>query len=311
MLESLRALGQVVPLLLFFEACRAACELIATRALIGPDIVRLPLVRLMRGQLLAQCFDVLLPAGRAAAESSKAILYARDLGWPLAAAIGAALQLAVLAANTLWVVLAYALSTGWELAPAVRTGLVTYAVAISAVVLGIAVFAAAPRVRRWCERLPVVHASLSRFTEILFTARARLGVALGAQLTSRVLQALQLWAAAEALGAAPTLAQAVLTQAVYLVGAALGELVPAQLGTTDAAFVLAAPALGLTALSAFSATLALHAVQVGVALLAGLAAFWVHAWEAKRAGAADAGPRLMTLLGGDGQPSSAHLSPDA
>ena len=276
MWHGLVAISSVLPLLLALEVGRGGCELIATRALLGEEFARLPRLRFVRGQLLALCFDVVLPAGRAAAESSKALLYSRALGWPLAAAVGTALQLAVLSANALWVLVAYALSARWQLPQAVRAGLLTYAAATSALVLGVALFAAVPRVRGLCERVPSVHAALSRFAQILVSARASLLMALSAQLCSRVLQAWQLWAAALALGITPSLSQAVLAQAVYLVGAALGELVPAQLGTTDAAFVLAAPALGFTAVAAFSASLALHTVQLVVALAAGLASLMVY-----------------------------------
>lgn len=297
MWQSLRAIASVVPLLLALEVGRACCELVATRALLGPDFARLPVLRFVRGQLLALCLDVVLPAGRAAAESSKALMYSRALGWPLAAAVGTALQLAVLSANALWVLVAYALSAGSELPAAVRTGLVTYAAGTSALVIGVALFAAAPGVRALCQRVPLLHAVLSRFTDILASARTRLLVAMAAQLSSRVLQALQLWAAARALGASPSAAQAVLTQAVYLVGAALGELVPAQLGTTDAAFVVAAPALGLTALAAFSATLALHAVQLMFALVAGLLSLLVYWLEGRTS---DSLPPLTRLVAADG-----------
>jgi uncharacterized membrane protein YbhN (UPF0104 family) len=294
MWQGLLALGSLLPLLVALELARGLCELGATRALLGPDFVRLPRVRFVRAQLLALCFDVILPAGRAAAESSKAVLYARDLGWPLAAAVGTALQLAVLAANALWVLVAYALSGVFALPSAIRAGLAIYAACISALVVGVMLFAAAPGVRALCERIPVLHAALSRFSEILIGARARLCLCVCAQLASRVLQALQLWAAAEALGASPSAAQALVTQAVYLVGAALGELVPAQLGTTDAAFVLAAPALGLSAAAALSATLALHAVQLTVALFAGLGALVASYWEVRRASAPL--PRFGQLL---------------
>jgi hypothetical protein len=123
--------------------------------------------------------------------------------------------------------------------------------------------------------LHLVRASLERFAQLLAVAPGRLVFALAAQLVGRCVQALQLAVAGTVLGAQFTLPQIALTQAVYLVGAALGDLVPAQLGTTDAAFVLAAPTLGLTAASAFSVAVAMHAVQLLMAGVYGLGALFI------------------------------------
>jgi hypothetical protein len=259
-----------------FEIGRVACELIGTRIVLGPAAARLPARRLVRAQLLGQMLDVLMPAGRAAAEAAKAAMFSGHVGVPQAAAAGTALQLAALFANALMALAGYAVSAQLGLPSALRVGLLSYAVAMTVVVASVGLFAASGRVRAWFERVHVLHASMERFAELLWEAPSRLTGAVLAQLASRVLQALQLALTAVALGAKSSLAQGLLTQAVYLVGAALGDLVPGQIGTTDAAFVLAAPALGLTAVAAFSVTLAVHAVQGVMAIFSGLisASLW-------------------------------------
>jgi hypothetical protein len=131
--------------------------------------------------------------------------------------------------------------------------------------------------------MPLVHAALERFADLLVAAPGRLLSAVLMQLVGRTIQGSQLAVIVLALsGVQPILAKAYLTQAVYLVGAAFGEFVPAQLGSTDAVFVLAAPTLGLTVTAAFAATLALHGVQLVVALVCGLGSAWLWWWEARR-----------------------------
>jgi hypothetical protein len=278
-LWSLSSLG---PLLILLELGRLGCELLGTRALLTAADARVPPLRLVRGQLLAQTLDVVMPAGRTAAEAAKATVYAQYLGLPQAAAIATALQLAVLVANACWAIAGYLGSLHAPLPHALRVTLLGFAAATSCLVLGVCAFAASPAARKLLARIRFVEASLQRFAALLKTAPRQLVIAVFAQLLGRGLQATQLVMLSVALGATPGLAHAAIMQAVYLVGAASGELVPAQLGTTDAAFVLAAPALGLTRSAAFSASLMLHAAQLVTAAMAclGAAALW---WiEARR-----------------------------
>lgn len=272
-LAGLRSLGRLWPLLLSLEVGRLGCELAGTRALLGAAAARVPLVRLIRGQLIGHALDVVMPAGRAVAEAAKAAVYAREVGGPQAAAIATALQLSVLFANALWALVGCCVSGRLGLPAALRVGLLGYTGATCLLVLGVCVFAASPRMRAVFARSPMLHASLERFATLLEAAPGRVAVAVLAQLVGRGVQASQLALAGTLLGAQFSLSQVALAQAVLLVGGALGDLVPAQLGMTDSAVVLAAPTLGMTQAAAFSSTVALHAVQVLMAGLAALAAF--------------------------------------
>ncbi|MET0391418.1 MAG: lysylphosphatidylglycerol synthase domain-containing protein [Polyangiales bacterium] len=289
LLASLRTLDSLWPALLLLEAARMGCEVVATRAVYGAEGARVPPLRLLRGQLFAQLLDVLMPAGRASAETAKALLYAREVGAPQAAAAATALQLAVLSANAVWVLIGYPLSGHVGLPEPLRLGLIGYVAVTSSLVLAVALLAVAPRVRRLFGRLPLVAASLERIDHLLTTGKRGVGSAVLAQVVSRVLQTAQLALIMGVLGARPDIVQAYFTEAVYLVGVALGELMPAQLGSIDAVFVVAAPSLGLTSVSAFTATLALHAVQVLVAVASGLAAlglWWLETRQTRRRSAA-------------------------
>ena len=281
-LRGLWSLSSFLPLLVLLELGRLGCEVLGTRALLTAADARVPPLCLLRGQLIAQALDVVMPAGRTAAEAAKATVYARHLGLPQAAAIATLLQLAVLVANACWAIAGYVASVGSSLPRALRLALLGFAAATSCLVLGIAVFACSPAARKLFARVRFLEVSLQRFAALLRSAPRALMNAVFAQLLGRSLQAAQLVVLGYALGAEPGLARAAIMQAVYLVGAASGELVPAQLGTTDAAFVLAAPAFGLTQSAAFSASLMLHAVQLLSGALACLAAFLLWWLEARR-----------------------------
>ena len=275
----LRSLQRIWPWILLLELARVACELLTTRSLLGSATAKLPFSRLLRGQLLGQACDVLMPLGRTSAETAKAVLYSSYVGTPVASAVATTMQLAVLAANCSWVVASYLPSRSLGVSSTVRAGLITYAILTSSLVLAVLLFAAAPWLRRASARWPVLHASLDRLAQLLLSTPRALCFAVLSQLLGRLVQASQLALIAGTLGAQIAPAHVWTLEAVYMVGAALGELVPAQLGAADAALVVAAPALGLSAVAAFSAILGLRAVQLlvaGASALGSLALWWLE-----------------------------------
>lgn len=283
---TLRSLGRVWPWLFVLEGLRVACEVLTTRSLLGSAGANLPTLRLLRGQLLGQACDVLMPLGRTSAEATKGVLYASYVGAPVAGAVATTMQLAVLAANCSWVIASYWPSSSLGVTATVRAGLLTYLVATLSLVSAVVLFAAAPWARRASQRFAMVHASLERLAQLLLSTPKALLFAVLSQLLGRLVQASQLALIAAALGVHITPSHLYTLEAVYMVGAALGEFVPAQLGTADAALVVAAPALGLTAVGAFSAILALRAVQLvvaGACALSSMGLWWI---EERRAGAA-------------------------
>jgi hypothetical protein len=276
---TLRSLERIWPWILLLEVARVACEVLTTRSLLGSAGAKLPFARLMRGQLLGQACDVLMPLGRTSAETAKAVLYSSYVGTPVAGAVATTMQLAVLAANCSWVIASYFQARALGVSATVRAGLIVYAVATLSIVLAVVLFAAAPWVRSASTRLPVLHASLERLAQLLLSTPRALCFAVLSQLLGRLVQASQLALIAATLGATIAPAHVWTLEAVYMVGAALGELVPAQLGTADAALVVAAPALGLSAVAAFSAILGLRAVQLAVAgasALGSLGLWWLE-----------------------------------
>jgi hypothetical protein len=270
--HQLVALGPWIPALLILEGLRAACELWGTWAVLGPARARLSWLRLLRGQLLAQTLDVVMPAGRATAEAAKAAVFARDIGMPEAVAIGAVMQLATLFGSALWALTGFCASLRMALPHALAVGLLSYGTGMAALVLLVVAFARTPTARNWCTRVPCAYAVLDRFAALVNERPRVLLLAAAAQSVARGCQAAQVAVLLTALSGAHGLRHIVLGESVYLVGAAAGDLVPAQLGTTDGAFVLAAATFGLHAHSALTLTLAMHGVQVLTACAAGILA---------------------------------------
>jgi hypothetical protein len=88
-------------------------------------------------------------------------------------------------------------------------------------------------------------------------ARALFWVAL-----NRAIQVLEFGILVYAVGAAFSLGRALLGQAISLVGGSAGDLIPGQVGTTDGAFALAAPMLGISAASAVGVAVMVHCMQL-------------------------------------------------
>jgi hypothetical protein len=270
--RQLFALGPCLPALLVFEGLRLACELWGTWAVLGPARARLSWLRLLRGQFLAQTVDVVMPAGRATAEAAKAAVFARDIGMPEAVAIGAVMQLATLFGSALWALTGFCASLRIALPQALAVGLLSYGIGMAALVLLVVAFARTPTARNWCTRVPCAYPVLERFAALINERPRALLLAAAAQTVARGCQAAQVAVLLTALSGARSLRHIVLGESVYLVGAAAGDLVPAQLGTTDGAFVLAAATFGLHPHSALTLTLAMHGVQVLTACGTGLVA---------------------------------------
>src|SRR5262249_14688243 len=148
-------------------------------------------------------------------------------------------------ANACLALVGFAVSRHTTLPNGLSLGLLAYAAGTTSIVLVVMVCAAAPRVRNLFRRMRFVQDALERFAHLIRNQPRRLLLAVGAQVLGRACQGTQIALLTTALAAPPELSNMLLAQAVYLVGAALGDLVPMQLSTTDAVFVYAAGTFGL------------------------------------------------------------------
>lgn len=252
-----------LPLVVALEACVLACSTMSLRALYRDAARDIPKQQFVRATLVGYAVQGLVPAGRAAAEATRASLLSRWIGGGRAGAAATRMQAVVLIANGLVSIPAAtaAALTGY-------TRWLAFAIAINAGVtlaLGSTLLIVSQRAHigawlgRHIKRVRTFGADLDAALE----REPRLPVrAIAWELSGRVVQVGQHALLIACVGGVVGIVPALCAEGIHLVGAAVGDLVPAQLGATEGNFTLAAGALGLTRASAVSIALIAHLAQL-------------------------------------------------
>ena len=278
---ALWSLRNTMPALLLLELARFAVELQSTRSLLKPRSV--PLRPLLQAQCAAHVCSMLMPAGRAAAEGMRTAVLARHVGLQGAAGVGAAGQLITFLVNGGLAILAGLVTTLVGGALQLAFGMVLFGLVLLSLGLLLRAALASRTLVFKLQRLPLGRKAL---IDMLNSTRAgaAFGVApVGWQTLSRLLQAVQLGILLHALSSQVAPALWLVALGLQLAGAAVGDFLPAHMGTTEGAFALGAAPLGISASSGLSLALALHAIQlIGVAL-ALPAAIWLRLQRSSRA----------------------------
>ncbi len=275
---SAAALGHAVPLvpaLLLLQALRIVAEAVATRRLLGRPLARsVPLGLFVRAHLFAHAASIALPAGRAAAEATKAAHLAKVVGGPRAAALATSGQSLALVANGA-VAVASALAA-WSVgspSPLV-VGLGLFALFSCGLGALVALVVRRPSLTSALRRFPRLERSLRAFHE---AARSQPFLPLGPALAHTVARALhvaELGVALTAVGLVTGIAPSLVAHGVESIGTALCDFVPGQLGATEGAFRLASSAIGPDAALAVAVPALLHvagALGAACALVGGVA----------------------------------------
>ncbi len=298
-----RALAGWLPLLIAVDAVRVVAEAAATYSLSEPVRRRVPLGELCRVHIIGYAVSSIMPAGRAAGEAAKAAMLARFVGAPAAAAVGVANQANQMLGSALGAVpcvVAALWLTGFSLLTAVVAAFVLVTLA------GVTLFQLACRSRGVGGALLARFNRMAKATSAFHDAIERIPIAqpaaTAAALVHRAIAVLQLGILLWALGGRHGVGQALLAQGVSLVGGAVGDLVPGQLGATDGAFALAAPYLGLSLVDGIAISVMLHCVQAFWAVIGWtVPLFWRAPARSEEPGKAPA-PR-------DGLPQKAPVEP--
>jgi Lysylphosphatidylglycerol synthase TM region len=261
--SALSRAAYAVPLLLLLEIGVCGCDMAALRLLYGEERKKIPLSVLIRAALIGYPVMCLVPIGRSVAEVARAALLARHTSVARAAAAATRLQGLLLFANAaisfpcaavaLWV-----LGPSWLPAAIAGNGLLC-------AVLGFAVVLAGRRSRigAWIARRSkrATHFG-SAFDDHLRNATPVPPAALALTCGTRVFQVIQHMIMVVAVGGKLSVINGMLAEAVHLVGSAMGDLIPAQLGATEANFTFAAKVLALAPGDAMAIALLLHVVQM-------------------------------------------------
>jgi hypothetical protein len=285
-LTSLQRVAPLLPVIAGIEAFRIYLEVVATRAQLLPN-ARVRTAELCRIQLTAYGICILSPAGRPVSEAAKAALLAPSIGRARAASIAIRNQaLSLVADATLSLIALLGL-----LVIGARAWLTTALAVHTAVCLGAALaieFAAQSRLAERVARRLFGRNGAPLCAERV--PRARLALPLAAFVLSKALVVAALLLLLYGSGASLQGKSVFFALGMNAIAAVLGDLVPAQIGTTDAAFALVAGELGSSLLTVLIATTTFHLVQLSWVCVANVAPlFWRSAARLERALPAEAG----------------------
>lgn len=251
-----------IPLAAALELARIGSDALATRLLLGLRGKDIPAMRLLAAHVAAHAVMNVFPAGRSSSEVVKGTLLAPWLGVGPAVAMGTANQANVLISSALFslpcAVAAALVSDDVRLPIAI----VAHFVVLMLSGIGLRVLATNAHIERFVvRRLPRLAPRLASFHEAsresaLIAWPPVLAMGLG-----RGMQTLEYALLAYAVGIDVTVLGALAVQGTNLVAAAIGVLVPGQLGSAEAVFALAATALSTTVARATSVALLAHVLS--------------------------------------------------
>ncbi len=266
----------ILPFAFTLEAARIGCDAWSTRLLLGARGASIPLSTLYAGHVVGHGVMNVFPAGRSASEAVKAGLFHRYLGAAEAVAMGASNQANTLLSSALFSLVC----AGAALLVATSTTL-AWAIALHFVIVfssgvGMRVASTNRHVEAFfAVRMPRVGAHLSRFAERSRETPIVAWGPVGAMMAGRVVQTVEYGLLAHAVGIDTGPLESLAVQGLNFVAAAVGVLMPGQLGSSEAVFALAGEALGTDAASAMTIALAAHSVAlVWAAIGLGLLLAW-------------------------------------
>lgn len=260
--------GPWLPAIVALELAQMLSDVVALRALLPAGGRDVPAITWLRSSAVAYAMMILLPAGRAAGEVTRATLIAKHVAAPRVAIASTQLQ----AAYLIGIAIASAgAGVGVACGFGVRTLLVTLLavnVAITSVTAVVLIGALADaRVWRWLEKL---RRRLTRDSAPPGGDTTRGPVrwqAIAACCGGRSAQLVQYGVILTAIGGAPTVQGALTAHGIHLVGATIGDVLPNGLGIIDGVYRAFASVLGLGAAPerALSIAFIAHAVQLSLA----------------------------------------------
>jgi hypothetical protein len=267
---AMRAALPYLPLIALCEALFVGMDAVSLALLHGEGRRRIPLSAWVRSSLLHYGVMVLLPAGRAGGEVTRAAVLSAYVAAPRAAAASVA-QHGVSLLGTAVISVPCGVAVAAAMGPASLLSLAVAINGLATLLLALAVLFG-PRlasVGGWLgRRVAVLAAHGTRFDDSFEALPALPFTSVVAVSSGRAFQTLQYGLIVAAMGASPTVSNGLVAQSIHLVGAGLGEMVPNQVGVTEGAFRLFGEVLGLSAAAAVAIALIRRAVQLGLAGLA-------------------------------------------
>ncbi len=248
-----------LPLVVVCELGFVGVDIFSLRYLYGERARGVPIRVWLRSAIVAYGVMIFLPAGRTGAEVVRAANLAPHVGVPRAAAAATALQGSVLLGNTLVSLVCYVAVLA--AAPSSMLGWLVVGNAVVTFVIGGAILFGArhSRVGGWLgRRIAALAAHGTRFDESLRELPAP-HVPVALSFLGRLFQTVEYGVILVAVGATLTGLGPFVAQAISLVAAGVGDMVPNQLGVSEGAYRLFATTLGLA--DAVAAAISIALVQ--------------------------------------------------
>lgn len=267
-LASLGSSVHALPLLGLLEAVMVGCSTLALRALYGDVAARVGVRQWVRAGALGYALGLVLPMGRGAGEAARAVLLSRSTGGARAAVAAVQMQGVVLL-STAVITLPVLAATLALLGPGAPAGLVL-ANAVIAAAIGTSILVVRERAklgRLLGGLIKRLEAFGLAFDSVAGASRADLARSLAWESAGRVAQVVQCGVALAAIGQAAEPLRTLVVRGALILGSAVGDFIPGQLGATEATLVLGADALGLTAAAAAALALLIHAAQILLGLV--------------------------------------------
>lgn len=274
----LRRAAPWLPIVVGLELLRIGTDALATYAAYGERARHVSAVALARASLVARAVSSIAPAGRTAAEATKAALLAPWAGPAAATAAAATGQAVTLVSGGIVSVpcaaAAYALS---GVSP-ITLALIVHAAALVTAGTLLRVAMRAPRLGALAGRV----SARAGERVVAFQARARETSLLpprpiAAMLLGRSIQVAQYAILARAVGATTGVSRALVAQGANMVSLSVGAFVPAQVGVSEGAFAWSADVLGATLPQAIAIAILWHALE---AVFVAVGALVPLAWPA-------------------------------
>lgn len=230
--------GVFIPFIMLCEIGFVGMDVVSLRLMFGERARGVPLTVWLRSAMMAYGIMILLPAGRAGGEVMRAANLAPYIGGARAAAGAALLQGVTLWGNTLISIPCY-LAVAAASGPTSTLALLVAGNGVATGVLGsVLLFGARmSRIGGWLgRRVKALANHGAHFDESLKEMNAVPTRPIAAALGGRLFQSLQYGLILLAVGGALSIGTALVSQAIHLVGAGLGDMVPNQMGITEGAY---------------------------------------------------------------------------
>jgi hypothetical protein len=242
--EVMRASRRLLPAIVSLEAALACSDAVAAHVLLGAKI-RVTASTWIRATAVAYASGILLPAGRLAGEAARAATLSRNVGLSRAIRACSSLQICTLVANVVMCVACILVMRRGE-ASTLVVSLAINAVLCGALAVALLGLLRHKRVNAWVQER---FASLgdAGSSSIVSIGPGRTLAAQFICILGRAAQTAQYGVALFAVGGVLTPVTALTAQGVHLVGAAVGDFIPGQIGAMEGTYRVFAGAIGLRA----------------------------------------------------------------